>query len=243
MTNYGKLFADGLTEWLLEVGVNQFQFQMSIYYNYTPDGKNIVVLSYVDDCVYWCTSETLEELCVDTLGNRFHVSFLVYAHWSMSIRIYQMKDNSISIDQARYVTPIVEKYLDTATVRASTKFYKTNLPYDMIFTKNDTSTIDEQVEKLTREFNIHYRACIGSFIDLLSTRVDLSFSVHKFAKFSENPGRVHFEGLVHLLRYIRDNNTLGLKYYADINDTPVYDLLRQASIKTDNHLMGFYYSS
>ena len=40
--------------------------------------------------------------------------------------------------------------------------------------------------------------------------------------------------------YIRDNKTLGLKYYADINDAPVTDLLRQSSINTENHLMGFY---
>ena len=45
--------------------------------------------------------------------------------------------------------------------------------------------------------------------------------------------------MVHLLRHIRDNNTLGLNYYADTNDTPVSDLLRQASIKTDNKLMAF----
>ena len=77
----------------------------------------------------------------------------------------------------------------------------------MIFTKADTSTSDEQVEKLTREFNIHYRYCIGSLIYLFSTKVDLSFAVHKLAKFSANPGKVHSEGLVHLLRYIRDNKT------------------------------------
>ena len=114
------------------------------------------------------------------------------------------------MDQARYATSIVAKNLETATVMVSNKFYKTTLPADMICTKNDVSTSDEQVEKLTREYNIHYRACIGSLIYLLSTRVDLSFSVHKLAKFSENPDKVHFEGLVNLLRYIRDNKTLGL---------------------------------
>ena len=45
---------------------------------------------------------------------------------------------------------IVEKYLDTSTVKASTKFYKTALSSDMIFTKDDISTSDEKVEKLTR---------------------------------------------------------------------------------------------
>ena len=64
---------------------------------------------------------------------------------------------------------------------------------------------------MTRDHNIHYRACIGSLIYPFYTIVDLSFAVHKLAKFSANPGKVQFEGLVHLLRYIRDNKTLGLK--------------------------------
>ena len=73
--------------------------------------------------------------------------------------------------------------------------------------------------------------------------MDLSFAVHKLEKFSENPGKVNFEGLVHFLRYIRDNNTLGLKYYADLNDAPVTDLLIQTSINTKNNLMAFSDSS
>ena len=207
------------------------------------DGSKIVVLSYVDDCFYWYKNEDIGKWFVDTLGKRFHVNFLGYAHWFMSIRISQLKDHSISVDQAKYATYIVAKYLYTATVKLSNKFYKTTIPADMIFTKQDVSTSDEQVDKLTREYNIHYRACIGSLINLLSTRVDLSFSVHKLEKFSANPGKVHFEGLLHLLRYIRDNNTLGLKCYADLNDAPVSDLLRQANIKTKNHLMAFSGSS
>ena len=139
------------------------------------------------------------------------MNFLGYEHWFLSIRISQLKDHSISVDQSRYATSIVEKYLDTATVKVSTKFYNTILPADMIFTKEDVSTSDEQVEKFTRELNIHYRACIGSLIYLLSTRVYLSFAVHKLAKYSENTGKVHFQVLIHLLGYIRDNKTLGLK--------------------------------
>ena len=161
----------------------------------------------------------------------------------MSIRVSQLKDHSISVDQARYATSIAAKYLDTATVKVSTNFYKTIFPDDVIFTKEDVSTSDEQVEKLTRKYNIHYRACIGSLIYLLYTRVELIFAVHKLAKFSANTGKLHFEGFINLLRYIRDNNTLGLNYYADMNDSPVSDLLIQASIETKNHLMAFSCSS
>ena len=67
--------------------------------------------------------------------------------------------------------------------------------------------------------------------------------MHKLAKVSSNPGQLHFEVLVHLLRYIRDNKTLILKYYDDMKDEPLSGLLRQASIKTENQLMDFSDSS
>ena len=108
---------------------------MSIYYNYAPDGSKIVVLSYVDDCVYWYTNEDLGKWFVDTLEKIFHVNFLGCAHWFMSIKISLLKEHSISVDQARYSTSVVGEYLDTATVKVSNKFYKTTLPAGMIFTK------------------------------------------------------------------------------------------------------------
>ena len=80
MTNYGRLFADELTEWFLESGFIQYQCQMYIYYNYTPDKKNIVVSSYIDDCVYWYTRKALGKWFVYTLRKIYHVNFRVYAH-------------------------------------------------------------------------------------------------------------------------------------------------------------------
>ena len=71
--------------------------------------QKIVVLSYFDGCFYWYTNEYLGKWFVDTLGKRFHVNFLGYAHWLMSTRISQMKDNSISVDQAIYATSVVAK--------------------------------------------------------------------------------------------------------------------------------------
>ena len=76
-------------------------------------------------------------------------------------------------------------------------------------------------------------------IDFLSTRVDFSFAINKLERFSSNTEKLHFEGLEHLLRYIKDNNTLLLKYYSETKDASLSDLLRHASINTDNKLMGF----
>ena len=129
----------------------------------------------------------------------------MWTSWYMHIGSCQSefliwKNCPISVDETRYFTSVAAKYLCNATVKVGKKFYKTTLPYYMIFTKADAYNSDEQVEKLTREFNIHYKACISSLICFLSTIVDLSFAVHKLANFSSNLGKVHFEGLVNLLR-------------------------------------------
>ena len=75
------------------------------------------MLYYVNDFLYLYTSEELVKWSVDTLGKIFHVNFLGYSHWFMSIIISQIKDNYISVDKARYATSVVVKYLDTVTIK------------------------------------------------------------------------------------------------------------------------------
>ena len=85
------------------------------------------------------------------------------------------------MDQDRYATSVVAKYLETSTIKENPKFHNTTLTHDMIITKEDASTSDEQVYLLSREYIIHYRACVGSLIYNLSIRAELCFSVHKMA--------------------------------------------------------------
>ena len=59
MNNSGKLFSDDLTEWLIEAGIIKYQCQMYIYYKYAPDVTHIFLLSYVENYVYWHTSEAI----------------------------------------------------------------------------------------------------------------------------------------------------------------------------------------
>ena len=82
---------------------------------------------------------------------------------------------------------------------------------------------------------------MGSLIYLLCTRLDLCFAVHKLVKFSSNPGKLQFEVLVHLLRYITDKNNLVLRHYAKIEDSPLSKLLIQARINTEKQLVVFHY--
>ena len=78
MTNYGMLFYDELTNWLIyEPVLRHSQCQMSIYYKYALDGSNVFLLAYVDGCVYWYTSKELGNWFVDTLVKTSYVKLLV----------------------------------------------------------------------------------------------------------------------------------------------------------------------
>ena len=139
ITDYGKVFADDLTEWLLESGLIQYQCQMSICYNSSPDGKILFLKSYVDDCVYQYTYKDLRNWFVDNLVDIFYVNFLGYSHWFMSIDISHLRYHSISVDKTRYATSIVSKYFNTNTKKTCTEFYNTTIRSDMTFTKADAS--------------------------------------------------------------------------------------------------------
>ena len=75
-----------------------------------------------------------------------------------------------------------------------------------------------------------------SLVYILSTRVNLCFAVHNLEKFSSNPGKVYVAGLLHLLRYIKDNNYLGLQYYSKMENAFLSDLLIQDSIELITNL-------
>ena len=54
---------------------------------------------------------------MDTLGKILYVNFLVYADSFKYIRISQLKEHYISVDNYRYATYDVAKYLDTVTIK------------------------------------------------------------------------------------------------------------------------------
>jgi hypothetical protein len=96
---------------------------------------------------------------------------------------------------------------------------------------------------LQSEYNIDFASCVGSLIYLGMTCVDISYAVNKMVKYTRRLGRKHFEVLIHLLRYLRDNSYLGLRYYSDINESPLTGMLTGQNIKEKQLFYGFSNSS
>jgi hypothetical protein len=165
------------------------------------------------------------------------------AHWYLSTRINQLSSYDIEIDQSRYCKAIIKKYLDTAGTKRDLAFHPTPLPLDFIPTADDRSADEKAVQALEAEYNVDYASCIGSLIYLCMTQCDTVFAINKLAKFSKYPGRNHFEVLFHLLRYLRDHTSYGLRFYSNFSSSPISQMLLKEGLTQTHPFFSFSDSS
>jgi hypothetical protein len=243
MTLSGKYWFLDLKDYLLEQGFIPSGTVKCLFFKKFDDGAIIIVLNYVDDMLYYGDNEPKVKEFEELLQKRFNLELLGQAHWYLATRISQKSNFDIEIDQTRYCLSILRKYLDTAGCKRDTSSTPTPLPLDFVPSSEDCSDNDEMVAQLEAEYNIQYSSCIGSLIYLTMTRSDIIYAVNKLAKFSRSPGRVHFDVLIHLLRYLRDHTYLGVKFYSNFVDAPLYQTLSAQNIQQHHPFFGFSDSS
>ncbi len=149
----------------------------------------------------------------------------------------------MELDQSRYCLSLIKKYLDAAGCKKVVHYHNTPLPLDFIPTLDDCSLDEVAAEHLSVEYNINYASCIGSLIYLTMTRIDITHAVNKLAKFSHRTGKSHFEALFHVLRYLRDNCYLGIKFYSNLEEAPLIKMLHSQNIEQHHPFFGFSDSS
>ncbi|MGH7973945.1 MAG: reverse transcriptase domain-containing protein [bacterium] len=242
MIHSGRFWWEELLEWLLSIGFTSSSVHPCLLWK-TVGNSILLVLDYVDDMLYYfSTSKAMEDGFVKELATRFKAEFLGQAHWFLSLQISQSADYSITVDQSRYAKAITARYTNKINALLADK-YDRALPPLWIASKEDCSASEADSAKLEKYYNLDYRSCTGALIYLNFTRPDIVFAVMKLVKFSNNPGKSHFEALIHLLGYIRDNASLGLRFYSNLEEAPVTKLLKEHNITPRRALFSFSDSS
>ena len=76
------------------------------------------------------------------------------------------------------------------------------------------------------------------------TRPDICYAVNKLAKFSANLGAKHYRALLHLVGFVKSNTNKRLKFYKNIEESPVFHMLKENNIIIkDNAVIMFTDSS
>ncbi|MBW0499247.1 hypothetical protein O181_038962 [Austropuccinia psidii MF-1] len=124
----------------------------------------------------------------------------------LGIKVTQ-NGESITLDQQHFTEALLEQY-GMAYCRPS--------PTPLVTNEHLIPATSEEILKL-KELKINFRSAIGSINYLSSaTRPDLSFAVSTLSQFLECPGIRHWHAFLHVLRYLKGTQDLGLSYSGNL---------------------------
>lgn len=108
-------------------------------------------------------------------------------------------------NQFNYIEKILQKYGFTEC-----RSVHTPINPGVRLSINDSPKISEEKEIMAKYL---YNAVIGSLMFLaIRTRPDILCTVTKLNQFIENPGYVHWKGIMHMLRYLNITKSLQLHF-------------------------------
>jgi hypothetical protein len=144
MTLSGKYWYQDLMEFLVSIGFTQSTVIRCLFYKKFPDGSVIFLLNYVDDMLYYGNSDDSLLPFETQLSERSTLETKGQAHWYLATRITQLASYDIILDQTRYCSSIIKKYLDSVGCKNVSRKHTIPLPCDFVPTSEDCSETEEK---------------------------------------------------------------------------------------------------
>ena len=226
-TYSGKFLYEDQAEFLRAWGLRQTTI-IALWVKKQGD-KVLLVLQYSDDFLVASNDFSMKVTFIKDLTERFDAQVHPKADWYLQARIREDVDGNIILDQQRYSKSIVQRYLpnaDTSPTNEDKERFKSALPTEFRWTKEDNSSAMDEVKDLEREFGFRYIEVVGSLNYLANTATEEFYAIRKACKHMNLPGRPHFKALLHLLHHIRCHPSQAIVYYRDVQSSPIVRMLR-----------------
>ena len=171
------------------------------------EGKSRVILSvYVDDLLIVSNNLQTIEGVKQKLKLEFEMVDFGEASSILGIQITRnLAQGWLELDQRRYVEVILDKF-----GMRECRGVVTPLEPNVKFSKTQGATTEEEVKIME---TVPYKQAIGSLMYLMvSTRPDIASSIQVFAKYMQNPGVEHWEGVKRVFRYLKSTMKMCVRY-------------------------------
>ena len=200
----GRMWYNRLSEYLLRKRYKNDPLCPCVFIK--RSGSEFVIIAvYVDDLNIIGTTNELSEAVVN-LKKEFEMKNLGKTKLCLGLQIEHL-ENGIFVHQSAYISKVLKRfYMDNAHP-LSTPMVVRSLDVN----KDPFRPRMDDEELLGPE--VPYLSAIGALMYLAShTRPDISFSVNLLARYSSCPTRRHWNGVKHILRYLRGTMDMGLYY-------------------------------
>lgn len=184
------------TQFMESIGFEQSKADYSFFHKGHGD-TFVALLVYVDDIIITRASYSAIKRLKEQLCQAFKLKYLGDLGYFLGLEIACSK-NGISVSQRRYALQLLE---DAGLLAAKPVF----VPMDPNVVLNELhgDLIDDPTQ---------YRRLVGRLMYLTITRSDITFVVHKLARFMSKPRVSHMNVARYLLRYLKQQPRTGIFY-------------------------------
>jgi hypothetical protein len=200
----GRLFADLLTDQLLEMGFQRSKYDPCVY---TREG--IMIGVYVDDILCCCRNKDYKDAFVAQLDNgvlKDKVKDEGIMTWCLGMEVKQdQAHGTITLSQQRYLRDCLATFGWTDAAPAYTP-----AAYGLKLTKDTQPTEPEVIAKMAK---LPYRQGVGKALyATVGTRGDCAYEVQQLTRHVNNPSPAAWGALKRLFRYFKHTMAASLVY-------------------------------
>lgn len=218
----GRAWYHHLCHFLISQGFT-YNNTLPCIFTYSTESGFVILAVYVDDLNILGTPE-LCKYAREILTKNFDMKYLGHTTYCLGLQVHHVPDGGILLHQQAYVQKILKVFqMDQANPLAAPMIGRSK-------TNDDPYQPREEEEEIVDKSK--YLTAVGAFTYLAThTRPDIAFATSILARHSQNPTLRHWNGVKHLLRYLRGTADLGLYYHK--TDHPEIQGFADSGFRTD----------
>nr|XP_016504415.1 PREDICTED: uncharacterized mitochondrial protein AtMg00810-like [Nicotiana tabacum] len=185
---------DKLTESLYSRGFRHSTNDYSLFYKKQGESSVFVVV-YVDDVILTGTNLGEIKALKTYLHNQFKIKDLGKLRHFLGLEMLY-KGDGVLISQRKFTIDLLKEY--------------DCLEYSAISSPLESSIKLRAEEGTLLSDPSYYRKLVGKLNFLTNTRLDIAYSVQHLSQFMQAPREPHLKDAIHVLRYLKNDPTLGI---------------------------------
>lgn len=187
-----------ISETLKKMNFKPFQNCNGVFHQ----GKDILILLYVDDIVVLGKTTDLIHNTIRDLSKHFDIKILGPTKQLLGVNFTE-DNGQLMLDQSKYISQIYNKFKIFNPPHSSLPMSK-----GQVLSKGQSPSTEDERKEMDQ---FPYRSLIGCLAYLAGkTRPDIAWAVNRLSQFQENPGRLHWNLLLRVLGYVWDTRKYQL---------------------------------
>lgn len=178
-------------------------------YLYSGQGVKVVVPVFVDDLTILSKSKEKVKWIKDVLAKNFKIRNLGPISFLLGVSITRDRPKrTLYWSLWQYIIDLLERFSMSTCSGVST-------PMDpgVRLTSEDCAKTEEEIAEMT---GVPYQIAVGALnYFAVASRPDISCTVHKLARYNNNPGPCMWKAVKHLLRYLQETKDLRMTFSPD----------------------------